>query len=97
MADLETNAAIETVWRIEAPKLIAGLARIVRDVGVAEELAQDALVTALRQWPQSGVPRNPGAWLMATAKHRAIDHFRRTKLITRKHDELEYGLEVDRD
>lgn len=73
----DTHRAIDAVWRIESARLIAGLARIVRDVGVAEELAQDALVVALEKWPQSGVPDNPGAWLMTTAKHRAIDHFRR--------------------
>jgi RNA polymerase sigma factor (sigma-70 family) len=76
------------VWRIESPKLIGGLARIVRDVGVAEDLAQDALVAALEQWPESGVPDNPGAWLMATAKHRAIDYFRRNARVERKHEEL---------
>ena len=79
---------IEAVWRIESARLIAGLTRIVRDVGRAEELAQDALVSALEQWPESGIPENPGAWLMATAKHRAIDHFRRNALIDRKHEEL---------
>jgi RNA polymerase sigma factor (sigma-70 family) len=84
----DTHRAIDAVWRIESPKLIAGLARIVRDVGVAEDLAQDALVAALEQWPQSGVPDNPGAWLMATAKHRAIDHFRRNTRLERKHEEL---------
>jgi RNA polymerase sigma factor (sigma-70 family) len=84
----ETHRAIETVWRIESARLIAGLTRIVRDVGRAEELAQDALVTALEQWPESGIPENPGAWLMATAKHRAIDHFRRAALIESKHQEL---------
>jgi RNA polymerase sigma factor (sigma-70 family) len=84
----ETHRAIDVVWRIESPRLIAGLARIVRDVGVAEDLAQDALVAALEQWPQSGVPDNPGAWLMAAAKHRAIDHFRRNTLLDRKHEEL---------
>ena len=73
----DTHRAIDAVWRIESPRLIAGLARIVRDVGLAEELAQDALVAALEQWPESGVPDNPGAWLMATAKHRAIDRLRR--------------------
>ena len=83
-----TNGAIDAVWRIESPRLIAGLARIVRDVGVAEDLAQDALVAALEQWPKSGVPDNPGAWLMAAAKHRAIDHFRRNTLLERKHEEL---------
>jgi RNA polymerase sigma factor (sigma-70 family) len=84
----ETHRAIEAVWRIESARLIAGLTRIVRDVGRAEELAQDALVSALEQWPESGIPENPGAWLMATAKHRAIDHFRRNALINRKHEEL---------
>ncbi len=79
---------IDVVWRIESPRLIAGLTRIVRDVGVAEDLAQDALVAALQQWPESGVPDNPGAWLMAAAKHRAIDHFRRTSRLERKHEEL---------
>jgi len=90
----ETHRAIDAVWRIESARLIAGLARIVRDVGVAEELAQDALVAALEQWPESGVPRNPGAWLMAAAKHRAIDHFRRSKLLDRKHSELGAELEA---
>ena len=82
------NGAIDAVWRIESPRLIAGLARIVRDIGVAEDLAQDALVAALEQWPKSGVPDNPGAWLMAAAKHRAIDYFRRNTLLERKHEEL---------
>jgi RNA polymerase sigma factor (sigma-70 family) len=80
---------------MESPRLIAGLARIVRDVGLAEDLAQDALVAALQQWPESGVPRNPGAWLMAAAKHRAIDHFRRDKLLERKHGQLGYELEAE--
>ena len=84
----DTHKAIEAVWRIESARLIAGLTRIVRDVGVAEELAQDALIIALEKWPESGVPDNPGAWLMATAKHRAIDYFRRNKLLERKHEEL---------
>ena len=83
-----THRAIDAVWRIESARIIAGLARMVRDVGLAEELAQDALVAALEQWPGSGVPDNPGAWLMATAKHRALDHFRRSKLLERKHEEL---------
>jgi RNA polymerase sigma-70 factor (ECF subfamily) len=83
-----THRAIDAVWRIESARIIAALARIVRDVGLAEELAQDALVAALEQWPGSGVPDNPGAWLMATAKHRALDHFRRRKLLERKHEEL---------
>jgi RNA polymerase sigma-70 factor, ECF subfamily len=84
----DTNRAIDAVWRVESPRLIAGLARIVRDVGIAEDLAQDALVAALEQWPKSGVPDNPGAWLMAAAKHRAIDYFRRNTLLERKHEEL---------
>jgi RNA polymerase sigma-70 factor (ECF subfamily) len=88
MAATDTHGAIDAVWRIESPRLIAGLARIVRDVGVAEDLAQDALVAALEQWPESGIPDNPGAWLMATAKHRAIDHFRRNTRVERKHEEL---------
>ena len=88
METTETNRAIEAVWKIEASRLIAGLTRIVRDLGRAEELAQDALVAALEQWPESGIPDNPGAWLMATAKHRAIDFFRRNELIDRKHEEL---------
>ncbi|HEX5111142.1 MAG TPA: RNA polymerase sigma factor [Vicinamibacterales bacterium] len=92
----ETHQAIDAVWRIEAPKLIAGLTRMVRDVGLAEDLAHDALVAALQQWPESGVPRNPGAWLMAAAKHRAIDLFRRNKLLERKHEQLGYELESAR-
>jgi RNA polymerase sigma factor (sigma-70 family) len=91
----ETTRAINAVWRIESPRLIAGLARMVRDVGLAEELAQEALVTALQRWPEAGVPDNPGAWLMATAKRRAIDELRRRKLITRKHQGL--GDELDAD
>jgi RNA polymerase sigma factor (sigma-70 family) len=90
----DAHRAIDAVWRIESARLIAGLARIVRDVGIAEELAQDALVAALEQWPESGVPRNPGAWLMATAKHRAIDHWRRNQRIERKHEELGHELET---
>src|SRR6476660_5105903 len=89
----DTNRAIEAVFRIESPRLIAGLARIVRDVGLAEELAQESLLIALEKWPESGVPDNPGAWLMATAKHRAIDLLRRKKLLERKHEELGYELE----
>ncbi len=88
MAATEINRTIDAVWRIEQAKLIAGLARIVRDVGVAEELAQDALVAALKQWPDSGIPNNPGAWLMAAAKHRAIDLLRRKTVLERKHEEL---------
>ena len=89
----EIHRAIDAVWRIEFPRLIAGLARMVRDVSLAEDLAQDALVAALERWPESGIPDNPGAWLMAAAKHRAIDTFRRSKLLERKHQEL--GREVD--
>ena len=85
----DAHRAIEAVWRIESPRVVAGLARMLRgDVGLAEELAQDALVTALERWPESGVPDNPGAWLMAAAKRRAIDHFRRAKMLERKHREL---------
>ncbi len=90
----ETHRAIDAVWRIESARLIAGLARMVRDIGVAEELAQDALVAALEQWPESGVPDNPGAWLMATAKHRAIDLFRRRQRLERKQEELGRELET---
>jgi len=93
MTDSDTHRAVDAVWRIESAKLIAGLARIVRDVGVAEDLAQDALVAALERWPASGIPSNPGAWLMATAKHRAIDHLRRGKLLDRKHEEVGRELE----
>lgn len=88
MASTDTHRTIDAVWRIESPRLIAGLTRIVRDIGVAEDLAQDALVAALEQWPKSGVPDNPGAWLMAAAKHRAIDYFRRNQRLDRKHEEL---------
>jgi len=90
----DTHRAVDAVWRIESAKLIAGLARMVRDVGVAEDLAQDALVAALEQWPESGVPDNPGAWLMATAKRRAIDLLRRGPMLERKHAELGRELEA---
>jgi RNA polymerase sigma factor (sigma-70 family) len=90
----DTHRAIDAVWRIESARLIAGLARLVRDVGLAEELAQDALLAALEQWPESGVPDNPGAWLMATAKHRAIDHIRRNKRLEQKQIELGRDLEA---
>jgi RNA polymerase sigma-70 factor (ECF subfamily) len=90
----DTHRTIDAVWRIESPSLIAGLARIVRDVGLAEDLAQDALVAALQQWPESGLPDNPGAWLMATAKHRAIDQLRRNTRLDRKYDELGRELEA---
>src|SRR5439155_11619097 len=89
----DTHDAIDAVWRIESARLIAGLTRVVRDVGLAEELAQDALVVALEKWPESGVPDNPGAWLMATAKHRAIDAMRRNRLQERKHQEV--GREME--
>ncbi len=94
MTASNTHRAIQAVWRIESPRLIAGLARLVRDVGLAEELAQDALVAALERWPESGVPDNPGAWLMATAKRRAIDELRRGKRLERKHEELGHTLEA---
>ncbi|HEY3130405.1 MAG TPA: RNA polymerase sigma factor [Acidobacteriota bacterium] len=94
MSVADIHRAIDAVWRIESPRLIASLARIVRDVGLAEELAQDALVAALERWPESGIPDKPGAWLMATAKHRAIDLFRRNKLLERKHAELGQELEA---
>src|SRR5271170_705039 len=93
----DTHRAIEAVWRIESARIIAGLARMVRDVGLAEELAQDALVAALEQWPASGIPDNPGAWLMATAKHRAIDRLRRSKLFERKHGELSRELQAQQE
>ena len=92
----DTHRAIDAVWRIESPRLIAGLIRIVRDVGVAEELAQDALVAALEKWPESGVPENPGAWLMATAKHRAIDAVRRNVMLERKHADLGREMETQK-
>jgi len=93
VAASDTHRAINAVWRIESARLIAGLARMVRDVGVAEDLAQEALLAALERWPESGIPDNPGAWLMATAKHRAIDLLRRSKLLERKHEEL--GREIE--
>jgi RNA polymerase sigma factor (sigma-70 family) len=92
-----THRAIDAVWRIESARIIAGLTRIVRDVGIAEELAQDALVAALEQWPASGIPDNPGAWLMTTAKHRAIDLWRRNKLLERKHQEFGRELEAQQE
>ena len=97
MTATDTHRAIDAVWRIESARIIAGLTRIVRDVGLAEELAQDALVAALQQWPESGVPDNPGAWLMATAKHRAIDHFRRNKRLERKHQEFGRELQTQQE
>src|SRR5213592_1435252 len=97
MTSSATHRAIDAVWRIESARLIAGLARIVRDVGLAEELAQDALVAALEQWPEDGIPDKPGAWLMATAKHRAIDYFRRNKRLETKTEQLGYELELQQE
>jgi RNA polymerase sigma factor (sigma-70 family) len=97
MAPNETHRAIDAVWRIESAKVIAKVARMVQEVGLAEEIAQDALVTALERWPQTGVPDNAGAWLMAVAKHRAIDHLRRRKLLALKHEELGRELEMEQD
>lgn len=94
MPSTPTHRAIDAVWRMESAKIIAGLTRILCDVGLAEELAQDALVAALEQWPESGVPDNPAAWLMAAAKNRAIDAWRRKKLLERKHQELGRELEA---
>jgi RNA polymerase sigma factor (sigma-70 family) len=94
VAASDANRAIDAVWRIESPRLIAGLARFVRDVGVAEDLAQDALVAALEQWPREGVPRNPGAWLMSVGKRRAVDRLRRRQVLERKQEELARDLEV---
>lgn len=93
----ETHRAIQAVWKIESAKLIAGIARLVRDVGLAEELAQDALLAALAQWPSEGVPRNPGAWLMSAAKNRAINGLRRGKMLERKHAQLGYELDAQQD
>src|SRR5438128_4027306 len=91
--DDEIHRTIDALWRIESARLIAGLTRIVRDVGLAEELAQDALVTALEKWPETGVPENPGAWLMSAAKFRAVDYFRRNEMLDRKHAEI--GRDLD--
>ncbi|MFL5607455.1 MAG: RNA polymerase sigma factor [Gemmatimonadaceae bacterium] len=97
MTASDIHRTIDAVWRIESAKLIAGLTRLVRDVGLAEDLAQDALVAALEQWPESGVPDKPGAWLMATAKHRAIDALRRHKMLERKHETLAHELEAQQE
>src|ERR1700726_1377436 len=97
MTATDTHRAIDTVWRIASARIIAGLARIVRDVGIAEELAQDALVAALEQWPDSGIPDNPGAWLMAAAKHRAIDLLRRNQRLQQKHEEIGRDLEAQQE
>src|SRR5712671_6950673 len=94
MATTEAHRAVEAIWRIESARLIAGLARVVGDIGSAEELAQDALVAALEQWPVDGVPERPGAWLMGTAKHRAVDLIRRRKTLERKHEEI--GRDIER-
>src|SRR5574341_1999013 len=93
----DIHRVIDAVWRIESARVIAGLTRMVRDVGLAEDLAQDALVAALEQWPESGVPDNPGAWLMATAKHRAIDVLRRQKRVAVKHEQLAHELEAQQE
>ncbi len=97
MATGNTHRVVESIWRMESARIIAGLTRIVRDVGLAEELAQDALVAALEQWPESGIPDNPGAWLMATAKHRAIDLWRRNKRLEPKHEELGRELQAQQE
>src|SRR3954452_6127 len=88
----DSHRAIDAVWKMEAGKVIAGLTRMVRDVGLAEDFAQEALLAALQQWPASGIPSNPGAWLMATAKRRAIDHFRHQQHTGRKHEEVQRNL-----
>jgi RNA polymerase sigma factor (sigma-70 family) len=97
MATSDTHHAIDAVWRVESAKIIAGLTRMLRDISLAEELAQDALVAALETWPKSGIPDNPGAWLMATAKHRAIDRLRRNKLLARKHEQLGHEMELQQE
>src|SRR6201987_3917430 len=97
MTATDIHSTIDAVWRIESARIIAGLTRIVRDVGLAEELAQDALVAALEQWPQSGIPNNPGAWLMAAAKNRAIDLWRRNKRLELKHAELGRELQAQQE
>src|SRR5258707_952980 len=94
MVESNIQSTVEAVWRMESAKIIAKLARMLRDVGLAEELAQDALVTALEQWPTSGVPNNPGAWLMVTAKNRALDQLRRFKLLQRKHQTIANDAEL---
>src|SRR5258708_21786366 len=97
MTATDIHRAIDAVWRIESPRLIAGLARMVRDVGLAEDLAHDALVAALEQWPVSGVPDNPGAWLMTIGKRRAIDQFRRAERLERKHEELGRQIKTEQE
>jgi RNA polymerase sigma-70 factor, ECF subfamily len=93
---VDASRAVDAIWRIESARLIGGLARLVRDVGLAEDLAQDALVSALETWPRTGVPDNPGAWLMATARHRAIDRIRRERRLERKQSELGLQLAMER-
>jgi len=97
VTDTDIHRAIDAVWRIESARLIAGLTRMVGDLGLAEDLAQDALVAALERWPATGVPDNPGAWLMATAKHRAIDQLRRRTMLDRKHEQLGHELEAQQE
>src|SRR6185295_18651012 len=97
MAMPDINRTIEAVWRIESARLIASLTRVVRDVGLAEDLAQDALVAAMEQWPRAGIPDNPGAWLMATAKHRGIDALRRNATLQRKQQEMGRDMEMEQD
>jgi RNA polymerase sigma factor (sigma-70 family) len=97
MQAMDAHRTIDAVWRIESARLIAGLTRMLRDVGLAEELAQDALVAALEQWPQTGIPEKPGAWLMTTAKHRALDQLRRRRMLSRKHETLGYELEMEQE
>ena len=97
MTDSEIHRAIDAVWRIESARLIAGLTRMVGDLGLAEDLAQDALLAALERWPETGIPDKPGAWLMATAKHRAIDQLRRRQMLDRKHQQLGYELEAQQE
>ena len=94
MSAADSNRAIEAIWRLEQPKLIAGLVRMVRDVALAEDLAQDALVAALQAWPETGAPDRPGAWLMAAAKRRAIDLLRRDQMLARKHAALQHALDA---
>ena len=96
MAAPDLQHTVETVWRMESAKIIAALTRLVRDVGVTEELAHDALVAALEQWPTEGIPRNPAAWLMGTAKHRALDRLRREPMLERRHEQLGYEMETGR-
>src|SRR6187455_470806 len=95
MAATPVEKTIEAVWRIEQAKIIASIARMVRDVSLAEEFAHDALVAALTQWQEKGIPDKPGAWLMATGKRRAIDHLRRAKMLDRKHSEIGYDMEIE--